>query len=53
MNTLYKDLVPASQIVTALRPILDHYKQFRHANESLGDFCHRVGVDQLLLLDSA
>lgn len=51
MNTTYKDLVPMSQIVSELRPLLLYYKQSHHDGETLGDFCHRVGIDKLLRFD--
>ena len=51
MNRVYKDLVPMSQIVQQLRPLLVCYKQSHQPDESLGDFFNRVGVEQLLLLD--
>jgi sulfite reductase (ferredoxin) len=47
MNVLYQDLVPAREIVAALRPLLVHYKEHRRTDESLGDFCHRIGVEPL------
>lgn len=51
MNVLYKDLIPLSRIVSELRPLLLHYKSRRSTGESLGDFCHRVGIDALQQLD--
>lgn len=53
MNTIYKDLVPLSQIVTALRPVLLYFKQARQAGESFGDFCNRMGTEELLRYEQA
>jgi len=51
MNAVYKDLVPLSQIVSELRPLLLYFKQARTQGETFGDFCHRVGMDQLHRFD--
>jgi len=47
MNTVYEDLVPLSQIVSELRPLLASYKNHHHEHETLGDFCERFGMDEL------
>lgn len=52
MNAVYKDLIPISQIVHELRPLLMYYKQAQRNGETLGDFCDRVGIDELLRFDS-
>ncbi|MCA9215942.1 MAG: NADPH-dependent assimilatory sulfite reductase hemoprotein subunit [Planctomycetales bacterium] len=51
MNATYKDLVPMSQIVSELRPLLLYYKQSHQDDETLGDFCHRIGIEELLRFD--
>lgn len=48
MNVIYKDLVLQRQIVPVLRPVLTHFKQSRQAGETFGDFCHRLGMQELL-----
>ncbi|MGV3485352.1 MAG: NADPH-dependent assimilatory sulfite reductase hemoprotein subunit [Planctomycetaceae bacterium] len=47
MNTIFKDLVPLSQITNVLRPVLMYFKQSRQSGESFGDFCHRMGTEEL------
>jgi len=47
MNEVYRDLVPASRIVTELRPLLLFYRQGRSEGESFGDFCARMGTAKL------
>ncbi len=47
LNMLYKDLVPADQIISTLRPLLQSFKTGRHTEESLGGFCCRKGIDAL------
>lgn len=47
MNAVYRDLVPASRIAEVLRPLFLFYKRSRDDQESFGDFCARIGVDQL------
>ena len=45
LNTLYKDVVPFEDLCSEITAVLACYKAERHANETLGDFCHRKGVD--------
>lgn len=51
MNAVYKDLIPMSQIVTELRPLLLYYKEAQRVGETLGDFCDRIGIEELLRFD--
>lgn len=45
---LYKDMVPEEQLSAVLKPILLQYREQRHgAQESFGDFCHRIGQEHL------
>jgi len=48
LNFLFDDLVPTDQIVPRLVPVLRYFKAARYNGESFGDFCHRVGKDDLL-----
>jgi sulfite reductase (ferredoxin) len=48
LNFIYKDLVPADQVVPTLVPVLRYFRDAREAGETLGDFCHRKGKDDLL-----
>ncbi len=48
MNFLYKDLVPAEEVVSTLVPPLVYFKQQREEGETFGDFCNRVGKEALL-----
>jgi sulfite reductase (ferredoxin) len=47
LNEIYKDLVPAEEVVSTLVPVFAHFKQARQAGESFGDFCHRQGMAAL------
>lgn len=49
-NFQAKDLVPRAEIVSTLKPLLARFKQERSAAESFGDFCHRLGQDQIKAL---
>lgn len=40
---IYDDLVPLGEITSRLSPLLEYFKEERLADESFGDFCHRVG----------
>ncbi|MBA3480633.1 MAG: NADPH-dependent assimilatory sulfite reductase hemoprotein subunit, partial [Pirellulales bacterium] len=48
LNFIYKDLVPADQVVPTLVPVLRYFRDAREPGETLGDFCHRKGKDDLL-----
>jgi sulfite reductase (ferredoxin) len=53
LNFIYKDLVPTDEVVPTLVPVLRLFKENRQTGESLGDFCHRLGKDELLAKCSA
>ncbi|MEQ8848314.1 NADPH-dependent assimilatory sulfite reductase hemoprotein subunit [Botrimarina sp.] len=48
LNWIYKDLVPSGQIANELAKVFDHFKANRQPGETLGDYCDRVGKDELL-----
>jgi len=48
LNCVYKDIVPAEEVVSTLVPVFTYFKQGRQPGETFGDFCHRKGVDDLL-----
>jgi sulfite reductase (ferredoxin) len=50
---IYKDLVPADQIVHEIVGIAAAYKANRDVGESLGAFCDRVGKDDLMVMADA
>jgi sulfite reductase (ferredoxin) len=45
LNTHYKDVVPFEDLCHELTAVLACYKAERKSGETLGDFCHRKGVD--------
>ena len=45
LNVQYKDVVPFEDLSQELTAVLACYKAERKAGETLGDFCHRKGVD--------
>ncbi len=47
LNIEYKDYVPYDRVVAELVPVLLRFTQERRPGESLGDFCDRLGVDEL------
>jgi sulfite reductase (ferredoxin) len=49
LNFIYKDLVPTDKVVPTLVPVFRLFQEGRHDGESFGDFCHRVGKDELLM----
>jgi sulfite reductase (ferredoxin) len=48
LNFIYKDLVPAAEVVPTLLPLFAYFKQGRENGETFGDFCHRKGQTDLL-----
>lgn len=48
LNFVYKDLVPAEEVISTLVPVFVYFKQARLEDESFGDFCHRMGAEKLL-----
>ncbi len=48
LNWIYKDMVPEDQVVPTLRPVFAYFAQARAEGESFGDFCHRMGPEELL-----
>jgi sulfite reductase (ferredoxin) len=48
MNFIYKDLISTEEVVSTLVPVFRLFKAARQNGESFGDFCHRVGKDELL-----
>ena len=47
LGFLFEDLVETEKIVPTLRPVLEQFGSDRQNGESFGDFCFRVGRDNL------
>jgi sulfite reductase (ferredoxin) len=43
----FKDMVPKDEIVPVLAPVFSRFKSERMNGESFGDFCNRLGKDEL------
>ncbi|MFV2066589.1 MAG: NADPH-dependent assimilatory sulfite reductase hemoprotein subunit [Pirellulales bacterium] len=48
LNWIYKDMVPTDQVVPTLVSVFAHFKEHRFPDETLGDFCDRLGREELL-----
>lgn len=48
LNFPIKDLVPRAEIVPTLLPLLRWFKKDRQPNEGFGEFCTRIGKENLL-----
>ncbi|HEX8199594.1 MAG TPA: NADPH-dependent assimilatory sulfite reductase hemoprotein subunit, partial [Isosphaeraceae bacterium] len=48
LNVLYKDYVPHDQVAAELGVVFARFKAERQPGEPFGDFCHRLGVEELL-----
>jgi sulfite reductase (ferredoxin) len=42
--------VPRAEIVSTLKPLLSRFKHERTETESFGDYCHRLGQEQVKTL---
>jgi sulfite reductase (ferredoxin) len=47
LNIEFKDYVPYDEVVSALVPVLVRFKSEREPGESFGDYCERIGVENL------
>jgi sulfite reductase (ferredoxin) len=47
LNTMFKDYVPFDRVVAELVPVFARFKAERFADETFGDFCHRIGIEEL------
>jgi len=47
LNTLYASSIHLSQLAATLRPLLKLWKAERLSQETFGDFCHRLTIEQL------
>ena len=45
LNEQYKDVVPFEDLAREITAVLAYYKAERQASETLGDFCHRKGIE--------
>jgi sulfite reductase (ferredoxin) len=47
LNTLYAQLVHHNDLAATIRPLLAIWRAERQVGETFGDFCNRIGVDNL------
>jgi sulfite reductase (ferredoxin) len=47
LNVLFKDYVPFDEIVPELTLVFARFKSERLPGEPFGNFCHRLGVEEL------
>ena len=52
LNTIFKDYVPIDRVVAELVPVFQRFKEEKQPDESLGDFCRRVGVEASAVKDA-
>jgi sulfite reductase (ferredoxin) len=48
LNFIYQDLVPSAEVISRLAAVLRYFRDARQPGETLGDFCHRKGKEDLL-----
>lgn len=53
LGYIYKDLVPAEDLIKTIVPVFSAFKVHRQNGETLGDFCSRVGGEELIRLANA
>ncbi len=47
MNSLYEEMVPSSELAARIASFIDFYKTGGSGGEAFGDFCNRVGFDEI------
>jgi sulfite reductase (ferredoxin) len=47
LGVIYKDLVPLEEITSTLLPVFTQFKNDRMTGEAFGDYCARIGVENL------
>jgi len=47
LNFIYKDMVPAAEVIPTLVPLFAYFKTARDNGETFGDFCLRKGAEDL------
>jgi sulfite reductase (ferredoxin) len=47
LNFIYKDMVPAAEVIPSLVPLFAYFKTARDNGETFGDFCLRKGAEDL------
>lgn len=47
LNFIYAEKVPETGLAEAVFPLLELYKKQAKAGEGFGDFCHRLGLEEL------
>src|SRR5262249_15714696 len=45
LNFIFRDMIPAADVVPTIVPLLAHFKHERQEGETLADFCHRQGKE--------
>ncbi len=53
LNVEFKDYVPFDRVVAELVPVFAQFKAMRNSGESFGEFCARIGVEELARRQSA
>jgi len=48
LNTIYKDKVPEEEVIPSLVSVFRFFKESKEPNEAFGDFCDRIGQEDLL-----
>jgi sulfite reductase (ferredoxin) len=48
LSFIYQDMVPGEEVIPKLASVLRYFRDSRQPRETLGDFCHRKGKDDLL-----
>ena len=48
LGFIHKDMLPAEEVVPSIVKLFEYFKIDRQADESIGDFCARMGNDALL-----
>ncbi len=44
---LFAQNIKREQLAAKLRPVIQHFREQRNENEAFGDFCYRLGIEEL------
>jgi sulfite reductase (ferredoxin) len=47
LNQVFMDLVHVKELIPRLRPVLELYRDGRSDGEEFGDYCNRIGIEEL------
>ncbi|HWL07004.1 MAG TPA: NADPH-dependent assimilatory sulfite reductase hemoprotein subunit [Planctomicrobium sp.] len=53
INFMFKDMIPQEELIPVLTPLLIQWRDTRQEGEAFGDFCFRLGKENLIVEEAA